>query len=117
MKKKLTELLQTAEAEDLEGLFDTVKEQNYSQPGAPDNEPRKKQFFFRISALAASIALLISGSIALTVLLKRENSTSILPTVPDKTSNSDWNDETPTVPGGVIDSGRQDGSIEVNIVL
>lgn len=72
MKKNLSEILQSADAETLEGLFDSVKTKENPTQNTKKKPKNNQPIFFRVVAVAASFALLISGAIALTFLLNRE---------------------------------------------
>lgn len=82
MKKNLFEILQSADAEALEGLFDSVKAQEKPARKTEKRPKSNRPIFFRVVAFAASIALLISGAIALTFLLNRGNFTRPSPLDP-----------------------------------
>lgn len=93
MKKNLSEILQSADAEALEGLFDSVKAQEKPARKTEKRPKSNRPIFFRVVAFAASFALLLSGAIILTTLLTRETGSSISPTVPGGTSKADLNNE------------------------
>ena len=73
MKKNLFEILQSADAEALEGLFDSVKAQEKPARKTEKRPKSNRPIFFRVVAFAASIALLLSGAIVLTTLLSHKN--------------------------------------------
>lgn len=92
MKKNLSEILQSADAEALEGLFDSVKAKENPTQNTEKKPKNNQPIFLRVVAVAASFALLLSGAIVLTTLLSHKNSGSISPTVPGGTSKADLND-------------------------